>query len=150
MVTFSGRTAPLGKTIYYEYDHNADSGDCVHTCSGFSRDLLDGKYGNHSFGADAESIAWGYSGLGPDYLSVSVLALSIYPRWLKDKEIEDGIPGSMIPHKHPDRLRVIELHKQFTKEVVSKLPDRWTMTSDEVLAWIKDGTLPACIKPKAI
>lgn len=137
-VKFWGEAKRGTKSVYYDWNHNANSKGITGNCGGWANDLIHGRKCSH-FG-DNEA-TWGYAGHGPDIMSVSLLAWSLDNAFVK----AEFIPG-MNHYNHKDREKILKLYPKFTKEVVSKLPDRWTMTSDEVLAWIKDGTLPACIK----
>lgn len=148
MVKFNGEISSIGKTRYYNYSNSACGYGNNSSCGAFAKALLIAGPVSHSVKNENDP-TWGYCGTGPDLLSVSVLAFTLDEYWLDQGGV---LVGVNVKHDkgstHKARKEVIKLHKQFTKEAVSKLPPKWTMTSHEVLAWIKDGTLPDCIQSK--
>lgn len=121
------------------YEHISDYSYRSRACSGWARGYLTGS--NTDIEKDSDAIAWGYNGTGPLYCASAMMYATL--------------PGCGKEHLRPGVWRrftnaEVVIVKCFMHEVVSKLPDNWKMTEEEVKAWIKDGTLPACIlQPKS-
>lgn len=122
--TFSG-VIELGQSTNYYWT------DKLESCAGFALDLIVGHAELHEHN---NGFGWGYDGDCADLLSVALLASSLYPGWQVEWENEDGLFEAW---RHPDRDRILKHYRAFTEEIVAHLPDEWTMTSDEVLAWLK-------------
>lgn len=125
-----------GKIPYHLVTCN---GDPIKSCGGtFLEELGFSGYGRN------EVLSWGYCGKGPEVLAVTIL--SIYA----------GIPYT--DKLHPSNNRIATIHylgfrsnqtfylgdawvkkhyKAFTKEVIAKLPDSWTMTEADIDEWVK-------------
>lgn len=80
--------------------------------------------------SDGDAIAFGYEGTGPTYCASAILG------WVWSPIVEGWKIFT------PDQNATV---RQFHTEVIANLPDNWTMKREEVLAWIKDRTLPSCI-----
>lgn len=100
----------------YELRTGPDNGDIPsgRRCSGCAYGYLNGS-GNEEY---TEPISWGYEGIGSDLAAASMLASIYYPSygWLESCQKYAPV---------------------FAREVIDHLPDSWTMTSEEVLAWLK-------------
>lgn len=135
MVVFKGKIhygcQDSGNTDFFDYRPSVRGG-LRSGCSGWSVDLLNGKTscGYHIRLPDNEPMSWGYEGRGADLLGVNMLANSLKEDWLDYDNLK-------YVHIHPKRDLILKRYKQFAQEIVAHLPDEWTMTSDEVLAWLK-------------
>lgn len=126
MVTFTGEIINGEGTEYFEYGFDAGA-DGQRSCGGWSQELITGKKG-HEFTGD--TLAWGYDGNSSRLLAINILTTALDPDWLCFPNYNDAC-------RHKDRALILKHYIAFTKEIVANLPDSWTMTSDEVLAWIK-------------
>lgn len=99
----------------------------VKICSGCGRFSMTHLYGMTN---DEDAIAWGYEGTGPLYCASAILG------WVWSPTVEGWMRFTA------DQNALV--HKLHT-EVIANLPDNWTMTREELLTWLKDGTLPECI-----
>lgn len=75
--------------------------------------------------------AWGYYGTGPQRLALALLALSSTRPW--DVVYSDCTDAEW------SRIRRIarKYYRQFAKEIIAHLPDEWTLSADEVKAWVR-------------
>lgn len=120
------------------HEHLVGGGYAARACSGFAKGYLTGD--NADLRKDSDAIAWGYNGTGPLYCSSAMMYAT-----LPGCGHHYGGVGSWRRFTKKE----VTIVKRFMHEVVSKLPDNWYMTEAEIKAWIKDGTLPACIlQPK--
>lgn len=127
MVTFTGRIVNGKERDYFYYDFDVCCHGVKKSCGGWSQELISGEPGH---GSDGDTLAWGYDGDSPRLLSVNMLATTLHPEWLL-------FPNYFNAYCHKDRALILKRYRAFAKEVVANLPDSWTMTSDEVLAWLK-------------
>lgn len=88
-----------------------------HAC----RSFLD--YGDECFG-------WGYKGRGPKQLALTILI------YTQAKAIKDSFHLNMC-HK-ADIAIALKHHVAFMEEVISKLPDKWELTEEFIMDWLKD------------
>lgn len=106
-------------------------------CTGYADELRTGDRYTHW---DGEGPAWGYEGGGPDKISIMLLARTLDPRW--PYEIGLRLDGST----HSKRPIILKLYKQFTSEIVSNFEDRWSITDEEILAWVKEKESQHAVK----
>lgn len=129
-VVFTGNYFDAETSGYFQYHWTPDLtyGDYKLGCSGWSEELLEGRQVDHrNEGRDV--LTWGYASRSSDLLSISLLATSLKPTWILDHVWHC--------YRHPERDLILKHYRAFTEEIVANLPDSWTMTSDEVLAWLK-------------
>lgn len=112
--------------------YSTDGGDGNPICAGAATQILGGQH--H---APWDCCSWGYNGVGPRLLAAGLIGIT---------HMEDPYWFDKLSFTADAKDMVRIYHKDFTKEVTSRLLNNWTITSDEVLAWIKHRTLPACIK----
>lgn len=123
---------------------------------GLPRLTVDSLYGNKRY-----EFAWGYDGLSPQFLAATMLAVAMGIGFCPKQFEFDGesVPVASIAHLGGDTrskfgsiylankpppycknipLKVKQLYKQFTSEVVANFGDTWEITSEEILQWIKE------------
>lgn len=122
MSTWSGKAIHMGCTTHYEVFNRAVY--CKPLChrDHMVRTITD--YGE-------QFIGWGYEGNGPRQLAVSMLWYSCVNHWVEIGKLPET----------PIINLVKKYSSAFTKDVVSKFGDEWSMTSDEVVKWIKEQEL---------
>lgn len=113
-------------------DYVVSTGGSAGLCTGFSNDLLYEDRFHHWAG---EGPSWGYEGAGPDKTSIMLLGRSLDPYWPYD--CWNYITGA----GHPKRSLILKLYKQFTAEIVANFGDKWSITDDEILEWVKEKEL---------
>lgn len=134
--------------------------------TGLMRDQIRGKkhYNFYSLRADGVRICqdaaycftkkhtgpctWGYYGEGSLKLSLVLLGISICHEGGSPTRIDPGFWGyahQIVWRGHPHFLRdsekrneVLRLYHKFTKDVTAKFSAKWTMTTDDINAWIKN------------
>lgn len=136
METFGGRKV-VGKDGSQYYATRDD----LTSCSGYAVDLKNKSRAEHDkpeHERKYDTLAWGYDGEGPELLAITMLASALYPQW-ESSWVAIGSYGSRhySPWKHPARDLILKHYRAFTEEIVANLPDSWTMTSDDVLAWLE-------------
>ena len=68
---------------------------------------------------------WGYGGSGPAQLALAILADYYAP----------DFPTVVM---NPDRSRLaLRSYQAFKWDVVAKLPDEWTLTTDDIETWLR-------------
>lgn len=144
MVTFNGtqkKATAISKCTYYDVAWNS----YFHLCSGRCNLVLQGY--DNAYYECRRTLAWGYDGASPDLLSVGLLSCALLEH-NSEEEISIGNFNRIVKFKFgPWRAIVLRNYRKFTRQVASKLPPDWDMTTDEIRAWIEDhNNLPACIK----
>lgn len=96
--------------------------------------------------AEGRVPAWGYDGAGADRLSAGILCATLAPakNWgdfifLVARQYTRDLYGKVTSPRLYSlvcRNDVLLYYRDFTKEHTSKWGDEWTMTSDEVMAWL--------------
>lgn len=127
MVTFTGKIRKGDGSEYYDYSFDVHCHGVQKNCGGWSEELITGKPGH---GFDGDTMAWGYDGNSSRLLAVNMLTTALDPKWLV-------YPNYSNACCHKYRALILKHYHAFTEEIVANLPGSWTMTSDEVLAWIK-------------
>lgn len=106
-----------GKRRYYV--------NSISNCAAFPEGILSGYH--HDYDAAKESLSWGYVGHGPDLTSIVLLGDYFSPgEWYRNYNSESV------------REKILPLYKQFTKDIVSKFGDEWSITRKEIAEWIKN------------
>lgn len=120
--TWHGKAVHSGCSTHYEvtnvevYRYGDGTGRPLCHKDHMNRGIID--YGDPVIG-------WGYYGNGPRQLALTMLYYSCVISWMRK-----GFAGCIsIACKYSDA---------FTEDVVSKWGDEWSITSDEVVKWIKE------------
>lgn len=135
--------------------------------TGVMRDQIRGKkhYNFYSLRADGVRICqdvsyyftskhdgpctWGYYGEGSLKLSLVLLGISICHAGFSPLNDSPGYNSAVVWNGHPyfacrisgwifKHATVLRLYRKFAKEVLAKLPANWSMTTDDINAWIKN------------
>lgn len=118
--------------MIYEDDNFIGLSDEAILCAGAAKYVL-GMGNKYS-----ETMAWGYNGIGPQLLAGMLLAAA--QNRVERSYTAIGAFGFL------ERGAIMTLARQhckaFTKEIISKLPDSWTMSAADILTWIDKQKQP--------
>lgn len=104
------------------------------------------NYNDHTirYSLHSDTYAWGYYGRGPQILAVAILGVYGNLHDTEDRATDSMLAATThgMPPKPKDAVClgvpfVRDNYKAFASEVIAKLPDKWTLTKDDIDEWVK-------------
>lgn len=152
MLAFRGTKQKGGNSAHFSFEADIGGGwRGIPACSGSLYTTI-GIKKVPSYSRDA-IFAWGYNGNGPELLAATILGiyasvqvghrlssanhLMTFDEMLQRKKPDQPWPpfARGTPYLGDDFIK--KHYKAFTKEVIAKLPDNWTLTESDIDEWVK-------------